>query len=261
MKDDATQTTTTDPWTGVQPYLAKSYQEASNIYDQFTPTWFAGQTQAEFSPDQLLAQAGVRDFATQGAGQIMDPALGAFQYGTGQQVLDVANNPYVTGMAQAAARDAFGQLDPALANIRGGAVMSGGFGGSRQGIAEGQAIGTATQAALDAASDIYGQAYGQGLQHQLGTLGQAGSLMTTGFTPYQQLATSGAEQQAREQALISDAMAQHEFEQALPYEKLSQLTGTLSGTAGLLGGAGVQTAPGTSTVGQLGQLAQIASLF
>lgn len=253
------ETTTSEPWSGIQPYLQKGYAEAAGIYDQFTPEYYSGQTQAQFSPDQLTAQAGVRDWATAGAPQIMNPAIQAYQYGAGTDVLDVAQNPYVQGMAQAAAQDAFGQLDPALAGIRQGSIMSGGYGGSRQGIAEGTAIGAASDAATRAAADIYGQAYQSGLSHQLGTLGQTGGLMQAGFTPYTALSASGAEQMAREQALIEDAKAQHQFEQALPYEKLSQLTGTLGGTSGLLGGAGVTTAPGMSTMGQLGQAAMIGS--
>lgn len=252
------QTTTSEPWAGVQPYLKKGYSEAAGIYDKFSPQYYGGVTQAQFSPDQLTAQAGVRDWATKGAPTVMNPALSAYQYGTGTEVLDVANNPYVQGMAQGAAQDAFAQLDPALAGIRQGAVMSGGYGGSRQGIAEGTALAGAADAATRAAADVYGQAYGQGLQHQLDTLGQTGGLMTAGFTPYTALSATGAEQQAREQALIEDAKAKHQFEQALPYERLSQYTGALGGTSGLLGGAGITTAPGQSTIGQLGNVAMLA---
>ena len=253
------QTTTSEPWAGVQPYLKKGYAEAAGIYDRFSPQYYGGVTQAQFSPDQLTAQAGVRDWATQGAPTIMNPAISAYQYGAGTDVIDVAKNPYVQGMAQGAAKDAFAQLNPALAGIRQGSVMSGGYGGSRQGIAEGTAVGTAADAATRAAADIYGQAYGQGLQHQLGTLGQTGDILGAGFKPYVALSASGAEQQAREQALIEDAKARHQFEQALPYERLSQYTGALSGTEGLLGSAGVKTAPGMNTMGKLGQAAMIGS--
>ena len=255
------ETTTSEPWSGIQPYLQKGYAEAAGIYDQFTPEYYSGQTQAQFSPDQLTAQAGVRDWAIQGAPTIMNPAIQAYQYGTGTDVLDVAQNPYVQGMAQAAAQDAFGQLDPALAGIRQGSIMSGGYGGSRQGIAEGTAIGAAADAATRAAADIYGQAYQSGLSHQLGTLGQTGGLMTAGFQPYTALSASGQEQQAREQALIRDAMAKHEFEQQLPYERLAQYTGALSGSQGLLGGAVITTAPGMSTTVQLGQLGMTAAMM
>ena len=248
------ETTTAEPWGGIQPYLKKGYEEASGIYDKFTPEFYSGQTQATFSPDQLTAQAGTRDWAVHGAPQVMNPALSAYQYGTGTSILDVAQNPYVSGMAQAAAQDAMSALQPQMANIRGGAIQSGGYGGSRQGIAEGQALAGAADSATRAAADIYGQAYGQGLQHQLGTLGQTGGLMTAGFQPYEQLAESGAEQMAREQRLIEDAKARHEFQQQLPYDKLAQYTGSLSGTQGLLGGAGITTSPGMSPIGQLGNL-------
>jgi len=256
-----TETTTTEPWSGIQPYLKDIYSEAAGQYETYRPQFFTGQTQAGFTPDQLTAQAGVRDFALQGAPQIMNPALGAYQYGTGSSILDVANNPYVQGMARGAAQDAFAQLDPALAGIRQGAVQSGGYGGSRQGIAEGLAIGGAADAATRAAADIYGQAYGQGLGHQLGTLGQTGSLLGAGFMPYEALSASGSEQQAREQALIEDAKAKWEFEQNLPYNALNQYMSTLSGTGGLLGGAGVTTAPGQSAASQGMQTAMMLKML
>jgi len=255
------ETTTSEPWAGAQPYITKGYEEAAGIYDQFSPTYYSGVTQSGFSPDQLTAQAGVRDWATQGAPNVMNPALSAYQYGTGNQVLDVANNPYVRDMAQQAAKDAYGQLTPALAGIRQGAIQSGGYGGGRQGIAEGSALAGAADAATRASADIYGQAYGQGLSHQASTLGQTGSILSAGFQPYTALSASGAEQQEREQRLIEDAKAQHEFQQNLPYNRLNQYTSSISGTGGLLGNAGVSTAPGMSTLGQAGQIAQIASLF
>jgi len=255
------ETTTAEPWAGAQPYITKGFQEASGIYDQFSPKFYSGQTQSGFSPDQLTAQAGVRDFATKGAASIMNPALSAYQYGTSNQAIDVANNPYVQGMAQQAAKDAYGQLNPALAGIRQGAIQSGGFGGGRQGIAEGNALSGAADAANSAAANIYGQAYGQGLQHQQSTLGQTGSIMDAGFQPYTQLGQAGQDQQAREQRLIEDAKAKHEFEQNLPYNRLNQYTSALSGAGGLMGNAGTSTAPGTSRLGQMGQIAQMAALF
>jgi len=131
----SSETTTAEPWAGIQPYLTKGFQEAAGIYDKFSPAYYGGVTQAGFSPDQLTAQAGVRDWATKGSPNVMNPALSAYQYGTGTSVVDVAKNPYVKDMAAQAAKDAYGQLNPALAGIRGGAIQSGGYGGGRQGIA------------------------------------------------------------------------------------------------------------------------------
>jgi len=253
------QTTKTEPWEGVQPYLSDVYSKAQSYSNTPTPGYFPGQTYAGFTPAQLAAQQGIQDFALQGAPQIMNPAMQAYQYGTSGSILDVANNPYVQAMAQGAAQDAFGQLDPALAGIRQGAIQSGGYGGSRQGIAEGLAIGGAADAATRAAADIYGQAYGQGLQQQLGTLGMTGDILQAGFTPYGALSTAGAEQQAMNQAAIDEAMARYNYEQQAPFNKLAQYEAILSGTAGLLGGAGTVTRPGPSGAQQLGSTIGMAS--
>jgi len=262
-KSPDTSTVTADPWDVAVPYMEGGFEEAKNLYNNYSPEYYTGQTQAGFTPDQLTAQQGIRDFAVQGAPSIMNPALSAYQQGVDPNMLDVANNPYVTGMAQAAADRAMGALTPQLANIRSGAIMSGGYGGGRQGIAEGNALAGAADSATQAAAQIYGNAYGQGLGHQANTLGMTGSLMNAGFQPYSALGSSGAQQQAREQSLIRDAMAQQSFEQNLPYEKFSKYQQGISGFSPLVPTTGQQisTAPGASLISNLGGLAQAGSLM
>ena len=102
-KGDNTSTVNQDPWDVAVPYMESGFKEAANLYNNNTPQYYSGQTQAGFTPDQLTAQQGIRDFATQGAPSIMNPALSAYQQGTSANMLDVANNPYVNDMAQAAA--------------------------------------------------------------------------------------------------------------------------------------------------------------
>ena len=252
-----------DPWDKAIPYMEGGFKEAQNLYNEYSPEYYTGQTQAGFSPDQLTAQQGVRDFATKGAPSIMNPAMSAYQQGTSSNMLDVANNPYVNNMAQAAADRAMGSLTPQMANIRGGAIMSGGYGGGRQGIAEGNALAGAADSANMAAADIYGQAYGQGLGHQANTLGMTGSLMNAGFNPYQQLGASGGQQQGREQALIRDAQARHQFEQNQPYDKFSKYQQGITGFSPLVPATGqqVSTTPGNSFMSNLGGLAQAGSLM
>ena len=251
-----TETINADPWDVAVPYMEGGFKEAKNLYNTYTPQYYSGQTQAGFSPDQLTAQQGIRDFAVKGAPSIMNPALSAYQQGTSANMLDVANNPYVNNMAQAAADRAMGALTPQLADIRSGAIASGGYGGGRQGIAEGNALAGAADSANQAAAQIYGNAYGQGLGHQANTLGMTSGLMGAGFSPYSALGTSGGQQQAREQALISDAQLQHDFEQSLPYEKLNQYQGGITGFSPLVGNAGqmVSTSPGASLMSNLGGL-------
>jgi len=262
-KSADTETVNADPWDVAVPYMEGGFKEAKNLYNKYTPQYYSGQTQAGFSPDQLTAQQGIRDFATQGAPSIMNPALSAYQQGTSANMLDVANNPYVNNMAQAAADRAMGALTPQMANIRGGAIMSGGYGGGRQGIAEGNALAGAADSANQAAAQVYSQAYGQGLGHQSNTLGQTGSLMSAGFQPYGALGMSGGQQQGREQKLIQDAMAQQQFMQNQPYDKLAKYQQGITGFSPLVGNAGqaVSTTPGASALQNAGTMAQMYSLF
>lgn len=262
-KGDRTSSVNADPWDVAVPYMESGFKEAANLYNNNTPQYYTGQTQAGFTPDQLTAQQGIRDFATQGAPSIINPALSAYQQGTSANMLDVANNPYVNDMAQAAADRAMAGVQDNLANIRGGAIMSGGYGGGRQGIAEGNAIAGAADAANQAAAQIYSNAYGQGLGHQANTLGMTGSLMGAGFQPYGALGTSGAQQQAREQALIADAMKQQEFEQNLPYQQLQQYQSGITGFSPLVGGAGqkISTTPGRTPLENMGSLVSMYGLI
>ena len=262
-KSPDTETVNADPWDVAVPYMKGGFEEAKNLYNQYTPQYYSGQTQAGFSPDQLTAQQGIRDFAVQGAPSIMNPAMQAYQQGTSSNMLDVANNPYVNNMAQAAADRAMGSLTPQLAGIRGSAIASGGYGGGRQGIAEGTALAGAADSANQAAAQIYGNAYGQGLGHQRATLGMTGGLMGAGFQPYGALGMSGGQQQGREQRLIQDAMSQQQFEQNQPYSKLAKYQQGITGFSPLVGNAGqaVSTAPGASALQNAGTMAQMYSLF
>ena len=262
----STQTTTqeSEPWEVLQPYLKDVYSQAQSQFRGPAPQYYSGQTIAGFTPAQLQAQQNIQNFATTGASQVLNPALSAYQYGTGSSILDVARNPYVQGMAQGAVSDVMSQLTPQMADIRSGAIMSGGYGGSRQGIAEGMALAGAADAATRAAADIYGQAYGQGLDTQTSTLGMTGDMLRAGLMPSSALAASGAEQQALQQQQLLADKAKFDYEQNKAAGQLAQYQSLLSGTAGLVGNAGTTTTtqPGQSTIGQLGQLGMLGvSLF
>lgn len=87
--------------------------------------------------------------------------------------------------------------------------------------------------------------------------------MSAGFSPYSALGTSGGQQQAREQALINDAMAQQQFEQNLPYDKLAKFQAGITGFSPLVGNAGqtIGTTPGASLLSNLGGVAQAYNIL
>lgn len=241
-----TTTEDSDPWVGYQPYLHDIMGQAQNLYQNYTPEQYSGQLVAGFSPQQTAGMGMQEAFAQSGGANLQNQALGAAGYGLGGSILDVANNPYVSGMAQAAAQKAYDPLVNQLAGIRGGAIRSGGYGGSRQGIAEGTAIGSANQNAINAAANIYGQTYGQGLGHQAQTMAQVPSLMTSGFNLGGQLANVGNLQQTQAQNEINAAMQQFATQQQLPYQQLANYANVFTPLSAFGGGHSVGTQPAPS---------------
>jgi len=251
-------TTENEPWAEQIPYLQQMFQGAGDLYNNYNPEYYQGDAVADLTSAQNLGMQGMQNWAADSQSAVLDPALQAFQYGTGSGVLDVANNPYVQGMAQSAARDAYSSLPGIFGDIRGGALLSGGYGGGRQGIAEGNAIGTAHQNAINATANIYGDAYGQGLQHQGNVLGMAGGLMDLGNYGNDLLMNAGGVQQAQNQAETDAAMQQHEWEQNLPYQQLQNFQNVIGGFN--WGGQGTSTQPGQDNTGAIIQgLATLAA--
>ena len=51
-KGDNVETKENEPWSQASPYITEGFKEASNLYNNFNPTFYNGTTQAGFSPDQ-----------------------------------------------------------------------------------------------------------------------------------------------------------------------------------------------------------------
>src|SRR5215475_13533784 len=64
---DTTTTQKSDPWSQQQPYLQQVFGEAQRLYNQPAPSYFPGQTYADFSPEQTLAMQGTADRALAGS--------------------------------------------------------------------------------------------------------------------------------------------------------------------------------------------------
>lgn len=207
-------------------------QQGQNLVQSRDPTFFPGQTVAGFSPLEQEAQQGAADFARGGLQDLAGQAAGAQQFLLGD-VLSPFSNPAIQQAAQGAIRPVFQQLqENVLPGIRSGFVASGQLGSPRQGIAEGLAIDRATQSALDTTSDIFSQAYGQGLDAFTKGLALTPQTAQLGLQPSAVLGGVGAQQRALDQALIDEAVARHEFEQAAPFAELGALQQLVQGSAG-----------------------------
>jgi len=175
-KSRGQETISTGPWLAQQPYLKRGFERADNLYGQpMDPSINRGYGLLEdvaggYDPQSYLDTAGQGltgaginlGMGTNALNTMLDP----------NQMLNPDSNPYLSRYADAMARPITQNLtERILPSIRSDAIGSGGYGGSRQGIAEGIAARGAAEAIGDRTAGLYSQAYGQGLNAMQGAAG------------------------------------------------------------------------------------------
>lgn len=164
------------PWEAQQPYLTKGFYQADQLYNQgLDPSINRGYGLLEdvaqgYNPQGYLNTG---EQALQGAGANLGMGYGALNTMLDpNQMLNPDANPYLGRYADAMARPITQNLtERILPAIRSDAISSGGYGGSRQGIAEGIAARGAAEAIGDRTAQLYSGAYGQGLSAMQGAAG------------------------------------------------------------------------------------------
>lgn len=259
-----TQTTTqkADPWSGVQPYLLSAYEKAGQLYeDQPGPQLYGGQTYVSPSALTLESRGALEDYARGQMGQDIAGAQGA--YSTLLGAADVNNNPYLYQAAMGATRPVVEQLtESILPSIRGGAINTGQYGGSRQALAEGTAIGKAAQAMGDITSGMYSNAYQQGLGTLQGALGMAPQMMALSQAPSEVLGQLGAAQETDQAKQLQEDIQRWDYSQNLPYQQLSNYLNLLQGASPYATSTSSQSGGGGSNaMPAIGGVMSIAAAF
>lgn len=175
-KSRGSSTSTTTPWAPQIPYLTSGFSRADQLYKQgINPSVNTGYGLLEgvagnYDPSGYIDAAGQ---AIQGAGVNLGMGGGALQTMLDpNQMLNPDSNPYLGRYADAMSRPITQALtERILPAIRSDAISSGGYGGSRQGIAEGIAARGAAEAIGDRTAGLYSNAYGQGLNAMQGAAG------------------------------------------------------------------------------------------
>jgi len=247
-----TQTVTqkSGPWSAQKPYLKEVFKEAQQQYRGPKPTFYPGQTYADFTPQMESALGGIEQRAQTGT-----PSLKAAE----DLATKTLSGDFLYGgegfnkALQAAERRVLPQIESRFAG-------SGRFGSGLSRQAEAQALG-------DAFAGQYGQE--RALQQQMA--GMAPQLAQAGYSDLNQLAKVGALRQQQDQRGIDEAMARHQFQQNAPKQQLrdylqmiqgnygGEQTQTTTGfkgnpAAGILGGAlgGAQIGAGFGPYGAAG---------
>ena len=206
------------------PYIERALSEAERLYDTGGPEVYRGPRVARRSPLELV---GRREVA-QGVVPRQRQAAGIAASGALAQLaaVDPQNNPFFQSALESSIRPVFDQMvERVLPNIRGGAIASGQYGGSRQKLAEGLATRGAVRAALDTTAQMGNQAYQFGI-NAAGRAAQLAPLISaTAAMPAETLYRAGVQDRAYEQALINARMQRFLEEQARPYNNLQYFAG------------------------------------
>jgi hypothetical protein len=257
----ATQTTSSSaPASFQQPYIDQMLSEAKRLYGTGGPQFFPGSTVAGFTPQEEAGHTAIAGAAGQMADTFTNSVAPAIQTGLG--AIDVANNPYVKAAAEAAIRPVTENLQQnILPSIRNAAVGTGNQGSTRQGIAEGLAIKGANQTAADTTASMYSNAYNSGLSSLGNTLSMIPSLQEASLQPGQTITGLGEQQRALEQANLNEQIARWQYEQALPYQNLTEFANLARGQYGGTGTSEVTSTGGDSATSILGLALQIPGLW
>lgn len=241
----------------INPYQTQATTGGADLYDlagQVAGNY--GQAGASLAPNLNAASNFYNNVAANGTGY-QNPLAGGLNM---DLVNQVANNPTLNGVIDAALRDPYRQFsEQTMPGIAAGAVGSGNTGSSRRGIAEGIATRGFQDRATDIAAQVRGDAYNQGLgvagqfadyaqqgqmgdivakqnaAYQLSNLGQTGmgymaDQYNFGQTGAQNLAGWGDYSQGLEQGQIDADMAKF----MAPWDLLNMVSGVVQ--AGNWGG-------------------------
>lgn len=208
------------PWSGQQPYLSDVFGQSQNLYHNYTPQYFQGTQVAPFNPEQQAGQAAEFGFGATGG----SPAVGAAtNYETNLMngaYLDPTKNPNWQSMAN----NVLASTVPTLES-----QFTAGNGMNSPGAAY-----AVSQGATDALGGLAAQQYGNtlGLMSQgIGYQGVPG-LQSANLGSIAAMQDAGNQQQSQAQNLINSQIAQWNYNQMLPYNKLNAYEGAIQGSYG-----------------------------
>lgn len=226
-----TQTQTSEPWGPTQDYVKQIMGAGQSLYDKGS-TFFDSQT---FAPLNQWQQQGLQQQQNYGQG-LMPYQIGHSQgaWGSALNAPDVANNPYIGGVADTM-QDRLNRnlTENVMPGIQGNFNMAGQYGGEREDTMRLKA-GRDTQMALsEGLSGLYGNAYGQGLEARGNAMAQSGNQIGLGMLPGQTSQGIGNQLNAEAQKYINESMARHTYAEDAPWDQLTRYQNVIYPAAGM----------------------------
>lgn len=225
-----TQTSSAEPWAGVQPYLSELFANASGLMGTGGPQYYPGQN---YVGPSAATQQGWN--SAMGAAGNMNSLLGmsAPAYQSMLSAPDVENNKYAQGAIRAAMNPISENLmQNVLPGIQDQAYRSGAYGGTKMEQIEGDAIKKATSQMGDTASQMALGVYNSGLNSQSAAMGMLPQLMQSLAMPSSIYSGVGKSQEGYDTTAQKADMERWNYNQNQPYDLLNWYSNLLNGMAG-----------------------------
>lgn len=223
-----TQTTTSEPWSGQQPYLRDLFLRAQE-QSQTPIQYYQGRSVAPLSQSQQQAISFAQNRPSFSSSHLMGSANSLLGDTMSGKYLNPESNPYLGHFVNKAFEQTLPQYDTS-------ATQAGRYGSDAWANMKGRAMG-------DITSNIYGGAYDAERNRQMqaaGLMPQFGQLsLNEGQQMFDMLQKAGGLERGYEQDTIDAAMKKWQFEQLEPWQRLGLLSSLVSGDLG-----GIVTAQG-----------------
>lgn len=210
----------------LKPYVQYGLNEAVDLYKSGVPNYYPSQTYISPSQQTQAALQAQQTRALQG-NPLLPAAQQQQQSVIGGQYL--ANNPFFNQALQGAGQAATAQYFDAINQAQSGASQAGRLGSGAQANLFNRAGTTLANALTNTAGNLAYQNYGAERGRQEAAAMNAPQLAMADYGDIAQLANVGQTAEDYQQAALQGDIARFDFEQNLPYQKLSNLLGAVYG--------------------------------
>jgi hypothetical protein len=218
------QTTTTSIDPSILPYVKDILSQGQKLYQSQTPTFFPGQTYV--SPSEATQQAlqMAKERALGGS-----PLVKAAQQEQLATIQGQGPNPFLAGALQAQAAPLTQNYQEAMRGLESKVSAGGRYGSDAMAqLAQRQAQGYGTGLGNAMANLAYNSSEAQAQRQQQAALA-APTMANADYADIQKLLTAGQMGEGYQSAQLQDAMNRFNFQQNLPYQKLQQYAGLITG--------------------------------
>ncbi len=243
-KDNDTKTqTTTEPWSGVKPYLTSGYKDAQALYKQGAPGYYPGQSTAPMSSYSKQALDATAQRAAYGS-DVTRAAQGQLTNTINGDYLN--SNPYLQGAINTAIQPITNAFNSeVMPGIDSSFSAAGRYGSGLQGEAYNDANTTLAQQIGNVSNQMAYQNYGDERQRQMQAMLFAPEMAQQDYNDLTMLGQAGQGYDQYNQNLINSDIEKYNYNQNSDWNFLNDYLGLLNGATG---SSSTTKAPGQSAM-------------